>query len=159
MARTASHGHAIEGQRSRVYDIWRGLRQRCTNPKATGFIDYGGRGISVTPSWDKFPAFIEWAEANGYADHLSIERRDVDGNYCPDNCYWADSTVQACNKRKRAGRFSQYIGVSPNKKGWQVNINYKGEHTYLGTFADEKEAALLRDAHITKMGWPHKLNF
>lgn len=52
---------------------------------------------------------------HGYQDDLSIERQNVNGNYSPDNCYWATNSTQASNKRKRLGKTSQYIGVAPNK--------------------------------------------
>lgn len=159
MAMTARHGHAILGQRTRLYGIWRGFRQRCTNPKATGFADYGGRGITVHTDWNKFEGFKAWAEANGYADDLSIERRNVNLNYDPRNCYWATNTVQACNKRKRIGQKSQFIGVAPNHQNWQANVSYKGVLTYLGTFSSEVQAAQARDDFIKQNNLPHKLNF
>ena len=135
------------------------MRQRCNNPKANGFIDYGGRGISVCHAWGKFTNFLEWANINGYEDSLSIERIDVDGNYCPDNCHWATTTVQACNKRKRKGKTSQFIGVAPNRENWQAYIDYKGVRTNLGTYSTDTEAAAARDNHVKANGLPHKLNF
>jgi hypothetical protein len=159
MSRPAIHGDAIEGARSRLYDIWRGMRQRCSNPKANGYVDYGGRGITVVDEWSVYSNFREWAMLKGYSDKLSIERSEVDGNYEPGNCYWADSTTQACNKRKRANQTSKFIGVAPNRKGWQANVDYKGVRTYLGTHATEEEAALVRDAFVKKHKLPHKLNF
>jgi len=81
------------------YSIWAGIKQRCFNPKGTAFHDYGGRGISVCDRW------VESFE-NFYADmgprpspRHSVERQDVDGNYEPDNCFWATPDVQARNKR------------------------------------------------------------
>jgi hypothetical protein len=75
------------------------MKQRCANPKSPQFKDYGGRGIAVCPAWLDFPTFHTWALANGYSDDLSIERVDVNGNYEPSNCTWADAEIQSNNRR------------------------------------------------------------
>jgi hypothetical protein len=142
-----------------LYSIWQNMRQRCNNPKASYYYLYGGKGIKVTSEWNSYSLFREWAITNGYRDYLTLERKDGTKNYEPSNCRWADNNEQAANKGKRTKKVSQYIGVAPNKKGWQVNVTYKGIHTYLGTFADEREAALIRDAFIKNNKLPHKLNF
>lgn len=85
---------------------------------------------------------------HGYQDDLSIERQNVNGNYSPDNCYWATNSTQASNKRKRLGKTSQYIGVAPNKAKWQAYASFHGKRVELGTYSTDIEAAQVRDAYI-----------
>lgn len=98
---------STHGQRNtRLYVIWRAMRSRCSNPKVINWLLYGGRGISVCAEWLSFPVFSQWALSNGYADRLSIDRINCDGNYEPANCRWATPTEQALNRRTPARRKS-----------------------------------------------------
>jgi hypothetical protein len=85
---------------TRLYAIWCGMKQRCYNPHRKEYRLYGGRGIKMDDSWaSDFKTFYKWAMANGYNDTLSIERIDVNGNYCPENCKWITLIEQADNKQ------------------------------------------------------------
>jgi len=91
--------HTIHGGHgTRLYIIWKAMRQRCHDSKCIRYANYGGRGISICAEWDNFSEFRHWAITNGYADALSIDRIDVNGNYEPSNCRWADLITQANNK-------------------------------------------------------------
>lgn len=80
------------------YGIWAGMKQRCLNPKAPSFHNYGGRGIHVCDRWQSFENFIADMGPRPTLTH-SVERRDVNGDYTLDNCYWATPAEQARNKR------------------------------------------------------------
>lgn len=87
------------GKETKLYDVWTSMRQRCENPRNKRFSRYGGRGIRVCEEWDSsFKAFREWAYTHGYAEGLSIERVNNDGDYSPDNCIWADRFTQSNNR-------------------------------------------------------------
>lgn len=89
-------------ENKRLYNIWAGMRYRCNSEKSRNFKYYGARGIKVCKEWDcseGYEKFFKWAMANGYKDNLSIDRINVDGNYCPENCRWADAITQARNRR------------------------------------------------------------
>ena len=89
-----THGHA---DNERLYDIWIGIRQRCSNGGYKLFKWYGGKGVKLCDEWNDYSAFRAWAYANGYkdpnpgqtkGDAMSIDRIDPSDNYRPGNCRW-----------------------------------------------------------------------
>ena len=88
------------GAQRRLSSILCAVRRRCNNPNFTYYHRYGGRGIKVCKEWqESTSAFIEWALSHGYADNLTLDRIDNDGDYCPENCQWITQSENA-HKRK-----------------------------------------------------------
>lgn len=97
---------------TRLYRIWKAMHNRCSNKGATGFKNYGGRGISVCAEWHKFEPFQSWALSTGYSEALSIERDDTNGNYQPSNCTWANHITQSRNRR--------FVAKAPDGRPWSL---------------------------------------
>lgn len=112
-----------------LYRKWIGIRRRCYDPKCRSYGRYGGRGIKMCDEWrDSFEAFAKWVEATRTSDDLTIERIDYNGDYCPENCTWADRKAQA-NNRSYCRMFT-YNGKTQNLTQWceELNLEYKRVH-------------------------------
>jgi hypothetical protein len=95
------HGRAsrIHGKQ-RIYHIWISMRERCNNPNATQYKDYGGRGIKICKEWDDVEVFCTDMGERPSLRH-TLDRIDNDKGYSKENCRWATYEVQAQNKRKK----------------------------------------------------------
>lgn len=92
--------------KSRIYKIWEDMHNRCYQKTYHAYCHYGGRGISICSEWlHDFKCFYDWSMANGYADNLSIDRIDVNGNYEPSNCRWITQKEQLKNRRINNGKY------------------------------------------------------
>ena len=89
------HGMSYE----KIYNVWRQMRQRCSNPNNKYYYIYGGKGVRVCNEWENdYMRFYEWAMSNGYENGLTIDRKETNGNYEPDNCRWIGIKENSNNK-------------------------------------------------------------
>lgn len=111
--RSTKHG----GRNSKLYRTWSSMLQRCNNPNDKDYSEYGGRGIKICKEWETdFSAFQKWALANGYKEGLTIDRKDNDKGYYPENCRWTDAKTQGNNKRNC--RYITYKGQRKTVAEW-----------------------------------------
>lgn len=133
----AKEGHTIHGGTgTRLYDIWTGMISRCYNKNNNRYDNYGGRGIIVCNEWkNSFEVFRDWATKNGYSDNLTIDRINVNGDYCPENCRWISPLEQSKNKSN------------------SINIEINGETKILSDWAREYGIGKDTVRHRIKCGW------
>lgn len=120
---------------TRLHNIWCGMNNRC-NPENVSARRYGKRGISICEEWSDFKKFAEWAKVSGYKDGLTIERIDVDGIYCPENCKWIPLSKQARNRSTTFWVIYQGRKMSLAEAAELAGLPYKQVHY-----------------RIKKMGW------
>lgn len=124
------------GTGTRLYRIWDGMINRCHRKTSRNYANYGGRGITVCEEWRKdFSEFMRWALANGYRDDLTLERKDNDIGYCPENCCWI--TFKDQQNHKRDNHLITYKGETHNIAEWSEITGI-----YFGTIASR-----------VKLGW------
>lgn len=122
---TTIHGKS----HSRLYRIWNSMKQRCANPNTISYKYYGAKGIAVCEEWESsFQAFYNWAMSHGYADNLSIDRIDANGNYCPENCRWATNVEQ--QNHTSYNRLYTYKGETLNVMQWAKKLGMSANMLY-----------------------------
>ena len=129
----------------KLYSMWKDMIYRCERPNSLNFKNYGARGVSVCQEWHDYLLFREWALGNGFDDKkgrdCSIERKNVDGNYCPENCKFATTSEQAnnkCNSRRVSAfgktmtltQWAQETGISRDCLQYRITAGWNPEKAF-----------------------------
>jgi hypothetical protein len=110
------------------YRTWSSMKVRCYNQNDAGYKNYGGRGIKICDRWRySFKSFLDDMGPRPSPEH-SIDRINVNGNYEPLNCRWADPIQQASNKRSTI--LIEYQGQKKTLPEWCRHFGLKEERTY-----------------------------
>lgn len=105
-----------------LYSSYYTIIKRCYNPKHDGYKNYGERGIKVCEEWlNSYEEFYNWAINNGWKQSLSLDRIDVNGDYCPENCRWITMFEQQSNKRNSI--ILEYNGEKHTLTQWSKILN------------------------------------
>lgn len=119
------NGIAPKIKGTEIYSRWQAMKKRCYDKKNISYKDYGARGIKVCDEWKNNPLkFYEWALNSGFSPELTLDRIDVNGDYCPENCKW--STRKEQNRNKRNNHLINVNGRSITMAEYaeKRNINY-----------------------------------
>lgn len=125
--------------REKLYMVWANMLQRCTNANRPDFKYYGGRGITYDPLWGHFKEFKNDL-GDSYQEGLSLDRIDVNGNYCKENCRWVPMEEQSRNKRVYINSPCGVSGVSAYGERWRARAYYKRKTHSLGVYSTKEEA-------------------
>jgi hypothetical protein len=141
----------IRTKRAMIYDIWSAIKKRCYKAENKSYKYYGGRGIKMCDEWLlSFENFYDWSLDKRYKEGLSIERKDVNGNYEPSNCEWIPKNEQAKNQRSNhnitikgvtntISEWSRISGVSRLTIHSRISRGYKGEELLQPPIQNKKE--------------------
>lgn len=125
--RMTKHGK----NKTRLYNVWASMRERCYCKTSEAYPNYGGRGIKLCDEWFyDYSSFEKWAYENGYNEiakkrECTIDRIDVNGDYCPANCRWVSQKEQ--NNNTRLTIHLTYNGKTQTLLEWasELSINPK----------------------------------
>lgn len=126
MSAKRKHGETLcENGKQKIsteYKTWQTIKERCYNKNSKGFDRYGGRGIKVCDRWlEKFENFLE-DMGRRPKNKTSIDRIDVNKDYCKENCRWADKYEQANNRT--TNRILIIDGISDTVTNWARKYNF-----------------------------------
>jgi len=122
-SRNGNYKHGLKRSQPRLFRIWSEMKSRCGNPKDKNYPNYGGRGIQVCQEWLDVAIFVNWALENRYSDTLTIDRKDNNLGYNPENCRWATVSEQQNNKRNTI--LVEIDGITDTLAGWSKRTGLK----------------------------------
>lgn len=144
--------------KSKEYNILDGAKQRCYNPKNIKYKYYGGKGVKVCDRWlstGYFGVRVFIQDMGKCPEGLSLDRIDVEGDYCPENCRWATPSTQGYNQTKRITNTSGVTGVNwdRDREKWSASITVNRETIRLGRHESFSIATEMRkDAELKYFG-------
>lgn len=158
-----THGGCCSGQSVRGYDklyhVWQGMKDRCYNPNNREYFNYGGRGIKVCEDWLDYGKFREFMIGIGYdykapRGTYTIERKDVNRNYEPDNCTLKSLSEQQSNKT--SSRLLTYNGKTMSVTEWAQELGINADTIFMrlhrGKSIEEALMTPVRKVHQYTVG-------
>lgn len=133
-----THGES----KTKLYQHWVCMMRRCYDPKHTNYQNYGARGIKVCEEWHTYENFRDWTLKTRQDESLTCERKDNNGDYCPENCIWIPLKEQANNRRSSV--IITYNGKTQNLMQWckELNLHYSTIHSRMYKYGWSFERAI-----------------
>ena len=153
------HNHGLSF--NKFYHTWNNIMRRCYNPKNKNYKHYGARGITICEEWLDIKVFVIWAEATyPNIEGYTLDRIDNDKGYYPENCRWANMSIQGTNQRMQKNNTSGITGVcfDSSRGKWVSYICVNNKYKNFGKFNTIEEATLARDNYIIVNNLPHKMS-
>lgn len=153
-----SFKHGLTG--NPIAGVYHNMIRRCYNVESEKYQIYGGRGIKVCEEWRaSIEKFAEWAFSNGFDPKLQLDRKDNNGDYCPENCRFVSQSINCLNKNKYSNNTSGFIGVGRSGENWYYRLQVDKVNYYKSGFKTALAAAKGRDSFIRANKIPTTLNF
>jgi hypothetical protein len=144
----ATHGMS----NTSTHNVWTNMKERCLNPNHKSFNRYGGRGITICQRWlDSFQNFLD--DMGTMPIGMSLDRKDVNGNYEPGNCRWATSEEQANNKANN--RVLEFKGKKQTIAQWarEVGMSREALRHRLNAGWSSEDALTMKLDHANNNHW------
>lgn len=153
-------GNAV--YKEKLYSVWMSMKSRCACPTDKAYQNYGARGIAVCERWkNDYGEFKKWAYSSGYKPKLWIDRINVDGNYCPENCKWATPKEQQRNKRnntilniggteKCVAEWAEIAGMSRATFERRLELGWRGKAMFAPVDKSRSHGERIRAALLRK---------
>lgn len=144
--RNKEHGES----RSKLYRHWKSMIYRCSRPNNRAYKWYGGKGVRVCAEWQTYDGFKKWVLETRPNETYTVERIDVNGDYCPDNCKWIPIEKQANNRTSCV--MISYNGSTKNLTEWckELGLDYKLVHNRMTKLGWSFEKAISTPLDISK---------
>jgi hypothetical protein len=147
---------SIHGQwKTQTYSSWQHMIDRCTNPNHDSYPHYGGRGIKVTEAWRDFREF--WADMGDCPPSGSIERGDVDGDYCKENCTWIPSKDQRKNTRRTLLVCIDGVDMCMKDACTKKGLTAGQYRAVIARMSRGRSAQEAFDSYIARLGKPRRI--
>jgi hypothetical protein len=136
----------------KIHTIWANMISRTTCAKHKCYKNYGGRGIKMCVEWRQdFKEFYDWAMANGYNEKLTIDRKNSEGDYSPENCRFTTREVQNRNRRRSIpSKYPAGVVFSAKYNHYYSRIGVNSKVIHLGTFNTIEDAVQSRKDYAKK---------
>ena len=128
-SRKHEHGLKHGESKTRLYQIWCDMKDRCYNPNNVAYKYYGGKGVIICEEWLDYSNFSAWAKSNGYSDNLTIDRINGNKNYVADNCRWISRKANSDRSRRKYSGYA-YNSVTGEKEEVTCLADFARAHNY-----------------------------